>query len=83
MIPLRDDRYSVGFVTQQNHEVSDLAREEDLFLAGLISSIQIVEMLVVIENNGGRRVDRKTLEPDNFRSLRAIEEKLFSEEPSN
>jgi acyl carrier protein len=71
------------WILEQNHEVSDLAREEDLFLAGLISSIQIVEMLVVIENNGGRRVNRKTLEPDNFRSLRAIEEKFFSEEPSN
>jgi acyl carrier protein len=55
----------------------DLAFDVDLFETGILTSLQVVELLVVIERAGGRKVDRMEIEPDDFRSLGALRQKFF------
>ncbi|OXM49675.1 hypothetical protein [Amycolatopsis alba] len=56
---------------------AELEPDLDLFETGILTSLQVVELHVVIERAGGQKVDRMQIEPDNFRSLEAIQRKFF------
>ncbi|MCM6774566.1 acyl carrier protein [Nocardia sp. CDC159] len=64
---------------QQEPDFGDIDPDLDLIEAGLVNSIQAVELLVVIERAGGAKIDRREVEADHFRSLRAIAEKFFAQ----
>lgn len=66
------------WILDQHPEISDLADDQDLFEAELLSSLQFVEFMVVIESAGGREVDRRELDPEHFRTLRNIRRTFFT-----
>ena len=46
--------------------------ETDLFETGLVDSLTLVELLLQLEERLGVRISVEDIEPDNFRSIRAI-----------
>lgn len=54
-----------------------LEADLDLFETGILTSLQAIELLVVIERAGGEKVDRMSIEPDDFRTLRAMRQRFF------
>lgn len=58
-------------------EPGRLDSDLDLFEAGVLTSLQVIELLVVIERAGGQKIDRMEIHPDNFRTLRSIQRKFF------
>ncbi|MGW3964183.1 phosphopantetheine-binding protein [Amycolatopsis sp. NPDC005003] len=70
----------VAWITDQQDTDSRRAELEpdlDLFETGILTSLQVIELLVVIEQAGGRKVDRMQIEPDDFRTLAALQRKFF------
>jgi acyl carrier protein len=56
---------------------SEIDPDLDLFEADIISSLQVVELVAVIERLGGVKVDRLAIKPEDFRTLRAIQRSFF------
>ena len=65
------------WILDQHPELTDIPDDMDLFEAGLLSSLQFVEFMVVIEDAGGREVDRRELDQEDFRTLGRIRRKFF------
>ncbi|MFD5736072.1 phosphopantetheine-binding protein [Streptomyces sioyaensis] len=57
-----------------------LEADLDLFETGILTSLQAIELLVVIERAGGEKVDRMSIEPDDFRTLRAMRQRFFPDQ---
>jgi hypothetical protein len=57
-----------------------LEADLDLFETGILTSLQVIELLVVIERAGGAKVDRMSIQPDDFRTLRAMRRKFFPDQ---
>ncbi len=68
------------WILAQHPELDEVAADTDIFAAGLVQSLQLMQLLVVIERAHGERVDRKTLKPDDLRTLAGIEARFFSPE---
>ncbi|MFI1980792.1 hypothetical protein, partial [Streptomyces wedmorensis] len=52
-----------------NPDLTEVDTDADLFESGLIQSLQLVQLVLVIEDARGERLDRSTLRPDDLRSL--------------
>jgi acyl carrier protein len=69
-----------AWITDQQDTATRQAKLDpdlDLFETGILTSLQVIELLVVIERSGGEKVDRMQIQPDDFRTLRAVQSKFF------
>lgn len=60
------------WLLEANPEASDIDLDADLFESGLITSIQFVELVLLIEELTGREIAVDDGAVDRFRTLRAI-----------
>jgi acyl carrier protein len=70
----------VTWITDQQDTGSrraELDPDLDLFETGILTSLQVIELLVVIEQAGGEKVDRMQIEPGDFRTLEALRRRFF------
>ncbi|WP_433260094.1 phosphopantetheine-binding protein [Actinosynnema sp. CS-041913] len=71
------------WVLDQQDEIGrrdELPPDLDLYEAGVLTSLQVIELLVVIERARGEKVDRMAIEPDDFRTLDALRRKFFGDQ---
>lgn len=54
----------------------DFEKEEDLVSAGVMDSITIVELITVLEENFGVEITMEEFVPENFKSVRTIQEMI-------
>ncbi|GGK85015.1 acyl carrier protein [Mangrovihabitans endophyticus] len=57
-------------------------RDQDLFESGVLSSLQVMELIVMIEQASGKRVDRLSIGPGDLNTIDQIEQRFFDPAPT-
>ena len=71
---------ALDFLTERAKTVgvASPARDDDLFKSGVLDSFQLVDLVVLIEANGGIKIPDSDIDAENFQSIAAIEQYLSS-----
>jgi len=68
-----------SWLLKQNGQPSgEIDPDLDLFESGVLSSLQVMELLVTIEQASGHRIDRLSVGPNDLKTLRQIDTRFFA-----
>ena len=68
-----------AFIISRNNAIAVLPPDLDIIEKKVIDSLQLVDLIYMVEDLSNTAIDFETLNIDHFRSLEAIERQFFQE----